>query len=70
MSCVIVPNSLRDAIYAKVDDALVGAPDAAPDRDYFYGVLLNYFNEHGVIPDFELKAKILSSRDDIEERKT
>ena len=64
MSCVIVPNSLRDAIYAKVDAAIFGAPDAAPDREYFYGVLLNYFNEHGVIPDFKLKAAVLSERTD------
>jgi len=62
MSFVIVPNALRDAIYAKVDAAIAGAPDAAPDRDYFYGVLLDYFNEHGVIPDFELKARVLSER--------
>lgn len=60
MSFVIVPNSISDAIYAKVDAAIANAPDAAPDREYFYSVLLNYFNDHGEIPDFELKAKILS----------
>ena len=62
MTCVIVPNSLSAAIYKKVDAAIAGAPDAAPDREYFYGVLLDYFNEHGEIPDFELKAKTLSDR--------
>lgn len=69
MAMFIVPNSLRDAIYAKVDAALVDAPAAAPDREFFYGELLNYFNEHGEIPDFELKAKVLSSQSGDEERK-
>lgn len=62
MNFVIVPNSLRDAIYAKVDAAIAEAPAAADDREYFYGVLLDYFHEHGVIPTFELKAKVLSER--------
>ena len=67
MSFVIVPNYISEAIYAKVDAAIAGAPDAAQDREYFYGVLLRYFNDHGEIPDFELKAKVLSERhDDIE----
>jgi hypothetical protein len=30
---------------------------------YFYGVLLDYYDEHGVIPDFTLKARVLSERD-------
>lgn len=54
---VIVPNELRDAIYEKVDAAIVEQPAAKQDREYFYEVLLNYFNEHGVIPDFTLKAR-------------
>ena len=64
MKCVIVPDSLSHAIYAKVDAAIALAPDAAPDREYFYERLLSYFDEHGVIPDFELKAKVLSDRPD------
>jgi hypothetical protein len=51
---VIVPNSLSDAIYKKIDVALVECPDATPDRELFYNHLLSYFNEHGVIPDFSL----------------
>lgn len=58
MSFVIVPNSLRDAIYAKVDAAIAGVPDAAPDREYFYSVLLDHFNEHGEIPEFTLEKKV------------
>ncbi len=67
MNIVAVPNYISEAIYRKVDAAIEKAPDAAPDREYFYGVLLNYFDQHGEIPDFELKAKVLSERDDIEE---
>jgi hypothetical protein len=51
---VIVPNSLRDAINAKLDAAIAQAPDAEKDRDVLYGQLLAYFNEHGVVPDFSL----------------
>lgn len=54
---VIVPNSLRNEIYRKVDEAIADHPDAAPDREIFYETLLSYFNENGVIPDFELKRK-------------
>jgi hypothetical protein len=51
---VIVPDSLSDAIYAKVDEAIAAVPDAAPDREFFYGAILDHFNKHGVIPDFSL----------------
>jgi hypothetical protein len=54
---VIVPNELAAAIYAKIDAALVDCPDAAPDREAFYGQLLDYFDEHGVIPAFSLVKK-------------
>jgi len=57
MTCVIVPNSLRDAIYARIDAALAEFPDAASDREIFYSQLLAYFDEHGVIPEFELANK-------------
>jgi hypothetical protein len=54
---VIVPNYLSAEIYRKVDEALVGHPDAVPDREIFYETLLSYFNEHGIIPEFELQKK-------------
>lgn len=60
MSIVIVPNHISDAIYAKVDEAIAKCPDAAPDREFFYGRILSYFDQHGEIPEFELKAKVLS----------
>jgi hypothetical protein len=54
---VIVPNALRDQINRRLDELIAAAPGAAADRDYFYIELLNYYDEHGVIPDFRLEAK-------------
>lgn len=51
---VIVPNELRDAINAAIDEQIAKVPDAAPDREHFYQTLLNYYDQHGVIPPFEL----------------
>lgn len=49
---VIVPNYIHDVINAKLDDAFKQFSGAEPDRDIFYQTLLNYFDEHGVIPEF------------------
>lgn len=54
MRIVVVPNDLRDAINAKLDAALAECPEAAPDREHFYDTLLNYYDEHGSLPDFHL----------------
>ena len=57
MRMVVVPNSLRDAIYAKIDPQLEKLPELKDQRENIYGELLAYYDEHGVIPDFELTAK-------------
>lgn len=54
MRMVIVPDSLRNAINNKLDAAIAEVPDAAKDRDELYQQLLEYFDEHGVLPDFSL----------------
>ena len=59
---VVVPNSLRDAINAKLDTAIAEVPEAASDCDALYEQLLAYVSEHGVLPDFSLKR-----RDPVEE---
>lgn len=51
----IIPNDLADAISAKLDAAIAECPDAAGDRDVLYNQLLDYFDEHGVVPDFSLQ---------------
>ena len=53
--CYIVPDTLRDAINRALDDAIAECPDAAPDRDRFYGLLLEYFNDHGRLPEFTVE---------------
>lgn len=54
MSFVVVPNTLRDAIYRAIDNALEAVPEAAPDREHFFEELLRHYHEHGEIPDFTL----------------
>ena len=54
MGAYIVPNSLRDQIYGKIDAELEKVPEAASDREYFYHQLLEFFNEHGYVPEFGL----------------
>ena len=53
MKIAIIPDSLRAAIDEKLDKAYAQIPEAAIDREIHYHYLLNYFDEHGVIPDFE-----------------
>jgi len=57
MSIVIVPNYLCDEINAKLDSAIAECPGAEKDRDELFRMLLAYFDEHGVIPDFSLARK-------------
>ena len=62
MELVIVPNVLQDAINEALDKAIVEVPDAAQDREVLYQRLLEYYDEHGVIPEFTL-TKINGSED-------
>lgn len=55
MSIVIVPDSLSEAIYKKIDEQLEKVPEARSIRKEIFQNLLNYYNEHGVIPDFTLE---------------
>jgi hypothetical protein len=52
---LVVPDSLRAAIDAKLDAALKETPDAARDREHLYRQLLLFFHENGFLPDFTLK---------------
>jgi hypothetical protein len=54
VNCVIVPNSLRDEINERIVIALGGRPIDDAEREHVFSVLLAYFNEHGVLPDFNL----------------
>ena len=52
---VVVPNKLRDAIVAAIDAKLAGRDCNSVERDRIFHTLLNYYNENGIIPDFDLK---------------
>lgn len=52
---VIVPDSLRDAINRKLDEAIAACPGAEVDRTVFYQELLAYYNEHGELPEFTIE---------------
>ena len=60
MTTMIVPNYISEAIYRKVDELIATVPErdkdiVAKERELFYGVLLNYFDQYGVIPEASLK---------------
>jgi hypothetical protein len=52
---LIVPDYIDEAINTKLDEAIHACPGAARDREILYSQLVNYFNEHGEIPDFSIK---------------
>ena len=56
---VIVPNYVSEAIYKKVDVQLEKNPHLKEQRENIYNDILNYFNEHGKIPDFELSQRTI-----------
>jgi hypothetical protein len=53
----IVPDSLRHAIDMKLDAAILACPQAGKERESLFLKLLNYYDEHGVVPDFVLTPK-------------
>ena len=59
MRLVIVPNELRDAINDSIDRARVragiSALELSDSRPTIYQALLEYFDEHGTVPDIDLK---------------
>ncbi len=57
MRIVILHDSLRDAINRRLDIELERVPDAASDRDALFDMLLEYYDEHGQIPDFTLEKR-------------
>jgi len=60
MRLVIVPYNLRIAIYEAIDKQLELCQEARPDREYFYQALLEYFDKHGIIPDFKIEKKCIN----------
>lgn len=54
MTLLVVPNAIRDAIYAAIDKALDGRPCTDESREVIYGQILAYYDEYGRIPAFDL----------------
>ncbi|MBT9170263.1 MAG: hypothetical protein DDT18_00602 [Actinobacteria bacterium] len=52
---VIVQNALRDVINTKLNDAFTKVPEAEKYRKVFFQELLEYYDDYGVIPDFEIQ---------------
>lgn len=50
----IVPNELRDAIYEQIDAQIKENHELTPGREEIYGQILEYYNQHGVIPKFKI----------------
>lgn len=57
MNAIIVPNTLSEEIYRRIDSELRAKPEAAPDRELFYAQLLDYYAEHGALPEFTIEKR-------------
>lgn len=57
MKLVIVPNGLSDAIYAKIDDKFKGITITEIERKAHFDTLLDFYDQHGFVPDFEVKKQ-------------
>ena len=54
MTMYILPNYIGDEIDRRLDAEIAKHSDAEGSRDHLRSSLIEYFAEHGVIPDFTL----------------
>jgi hypothetical protein len=52
---LIVPDALYNEIHTRLNEEFKKFPDAEADRDSLYRQLLDYFDEHGALPEFTLE---------------
>ncbi len=57
MRVFIVPNEVSAAINAKLDEKLAGIQITAEEREVHYDTLLEFFDQHGTIPEFTFAKK-------------
>lgn len=57
MRYLIVPNTVNDRIMSALDKALLETPDAEDSRQSLYNQLLDYYDEHGHVPEFSLEKE-------------
>lgn len=53
---VLVPDYIERMINDAIDKALDGRPIDPEERKVVYSVILNHFDHHGTIPEFQLNA--------------
>ena len=51
---ILLPNYVAAEIDARLDAAIAEVPAAEKDREHLRGQLIDFFSEHGVVPDFSL----------------
>jgi hypothetical protein len=52
---IVVPDALYNAIHKRLDEEFQKFPDAEKDRDHLYHQILEFFSEHGFLPEFTLE---------------
>lgn len=57
MPTVIVPNSLSEELYKRIDAQLALHPDLAGERETIFSQLLEHFDRTGQVPDFKIERK-------------
>jgi hypothetical protein len=58
MSLVIVPNEVSEAIRKTIDKAAEGLIISSEEYDQHYNTILNYYDEHGIIPEIKLTKEL------------
>lgn len=51
---VIVPDFVAEAINTALDRELANFPEASVSRGHLFDQLLEWYNEHGELPDFRI----------------
>lgn len=59
MSIVIVPEHVHEAIKAALEKELALYPPGHAAYKKLYGQLLEYYNEHGKIPEFTIVSSYI-----------
>jgi hypothetical protein len=67
---VVIPESLRIAIDAAINNALAGRPCDDETREYLFQCILSHYDEFGKIPQFTIEANHEQAKEETEDRQT
>lgn len=59
----VIPNYISDEIDRKLEAVIVKHPGAEKDRAELRSQLVAYFDEHGVVPEFDLCKSAHDNKD-------